>query len=110
MGKGLGLADDGVYIGGEYSEGITPATPTDAEIAMAATCSRAIADMAEERGFASAAATTPLYARYDIVTGADGPLVIEAELFEPSYFVETAPGSVERVVDAMMGRLELIRR
>lgn len=52
----------------------------------------------------------PLYARHDIVTGANGPMVIEAKLFEPSYFVETAPGSVERVVHAMVPRLERIRR
>jgi len=105
--KGRILADDGGYIGGEYTEDITPATPTAAEIEMAAACSRAIAEIAQERGFASEAATTPLYARYDIVTGANGPMIIEAELFEPSYFVETAPGSVERAVDAMVARLEL---
>ena len=106
--KGRILADDGGYVGGEYAEDITPATPTEAEVEMAATCSKAIAAIAEERGFASADATTPLYARYDIVTGADGPMVIEAELFEPSYFLETAPGSVERVVDAMVARLDSV--
>jgi glutathione synthase/RimK-type ligase-like ATP-grasp enzyme len=103
--KGRILGDDGGYHGGEYTEDITPATPTDAEVEMAARCSRAIAQIAEERGFASADATTPLYARYDMVTGADGPMVIEAELFEPSYYVGMAPGSLERVVDAMVARL-----
>jgi hypothetical protein len=104
--KGRILADDGGYLGGEYAEDITPAAPTEGEVEMAARCSRAIAEIAEERGFATPDATTPLYARYDIVTGAAGPMVIEAELFEPSYFVETAPGSVERVVDAMVARLK----
>jgi len=108
--KGRILADDGGYFGGEYNEDIRPATPTDAEIELAAQCSRAIAAIATERGFASPASTTPLYARYDIVTGASGPMVIETELFEPSYFVETAPGSLERVVDAMVRRLELVAR
>ncbi len=108
--KGRILADDGGYIGGEYTEDIRSATPTDAEIEMAGRCSRAIAEIAEVRGFAGPDAATPLYARYDIVTGADGPLIIEAELFEPSYFVETAPGSVERVVDAMVGRLGRVHR
>jgi glutathione synthase/RimK-type ligase-like ATP-grasp enzyme len=103
--KGRILADDGGYVGGEYHEDITPVTPSAGEVEMATRCSHAIAEIAEERGFASADATTPLYARYDIVTGADGPMVIEAELFEPSYFVETAPGSVVRVVDAMVRRL-----
>ena len=106
--KGRILGDDGGYHGGEYNEDIHPATPTDAEIQLAAQCSRAIAAIATERGFASAASTTPLYARYDIVTGVSGPMVIEAELFEPSYYVATAPGSLERVVDAMMRRLELV--
>jgi len=108
--KGRILADDGGYVGGEYTEDITPATPTGVEVEMAARCSRAIAEIAQERGFASTDSTTPLYARYDIVTGAVGPLVIEAELFEPSYFVETAPGSVARVVDAMVARLERVCR
>ena len=108
--KGRILGDDGGYHGGEYNEDIRPATPTDAEIQLAAQCSRAIAAIATERGFASAASTTPLYARYDIVTGASGPMVIEAELFEPSYYVATAPGSLERVVDAMVRRLELVAR
>ena len=108
--KGRILGDDGGYHGGEYNEDIRPATPTDAEIQRAAQCSRAIAAIATERGFASAASTTPLYARYDIVTGASGPMVIEAELFEPSYYVATAPGSLERVVDAMVRRLELVAR
>ena len=108
--KGRILGDDGGYHGGEYNEDIRPATPSDAEIELAAQCSRAIAAIATERGFASAASTTPLYARYDIVTGASGPMVIEAELFEPSYYVATAPGSLERVVDAMVRRLELVAR
>lgn len=103
--KGRILADDGGYFGGVYDEVITPVTPSDAEIAMAQRCSEAIARIAEKRGWALGANTTPLYARYDIVTGAGGPMVIEAELFEPSYFVEAAPGSVERAVDAIVGRL-----
>jgi hypothetical protein len=103
--KGPILAEDGGYLGGEYSEDITPAMPSEAEIELAWRCSRAIATIAAERGWALGANTTPLYARYDIVTGNDRPMVIEAELFEPSYFVESAPGIVERVVDVMVGRL-----
>ena len=103
--KGRILAEDGGYLGGEYTEDITPATPTDAEVGLAWRCSRAIARIAEERGWAMGANTTPLYARYDVVTGSAGPMIIEAELFEPSYFVHTAPGSVERAVDAMLERL-----
>ena len=103
--KGPILAEDGGYLGGVYDEVITPVTPSDAEIELAWRCSRAIARSPRSAGWALGANTTPLYARYDVVTGADGPMVIEAELFEPSYFVETAPGSVERVVEAMVGRV-----
>jgi len=102
--KGPILAEGGGYLGGEYSEDITPVTPSEAEIALAWRCSRAVATIAEERGWTLGANTTPLYARYDIVTGSGGLMVIEAELFEPSYFVEAAPGSAERVVDAILGR------
>ncbi len=83
-------------------------TPSEAEIELAWRCSRAVAEIAEERGWALGANTMPLYARYDVVTGTKGPMVIEAELFEPSYFVETAPGSVERVVDAMVRRVDSV--
>jgi glutathione synthase/RimK-type ligase-like ATP-grasp enzyme len=107
--KGRILADDGGYEGGVYNEDITPVTPSDAEVELATRCSEAIATIAEERGWALGGCATPLYARYDVVTGARGPMVIEAELFEPSYFVDTAPGSVERAVDAMVGRLESVR-
>jgi hypothetical protein len=108
--KGAILAEDGGYLGGEYSEDIRAETPTDAEIEVAGQCSRAIAAIATERGFSVGEGATPLYARYDIVTSASGPMVIEAELFEPSYFLEMAEGSVERVVGAMMRRLEVLRR
>jgi glutathione synthase/RimK-type ligase-like ATP-grasp enzyme len=100
--KGRILGDDGGFHGGEYSEDITPASPTDAEIEMAAQCGRAVAAVATERGWDTVAQSGPLYARYDIVTSAEyGPLVMEAELFEPSYFVDTAPASVERAVRAI---------
>ena len=104
--KGAILADDGGYIGGEYAEDIAAATPTEAEIELAATCSRAIAGISAGRGWGCNASATPLYARYDVVTGAGGPLLLEAELFEPSYFLETAPGSAERAVRAMVGRVK----
>lgn len=103
--KGPILGEDGGYRGGVYDEVITPATPSDAEIELAWRCSRAIAQIAEQRGWALGANTTPLYARYDIVTSTNKPMLIEAELFEPSYFVDYAPGSAARAVDAMVARL-----
>ena len=106
--KGPILAGDGGYLGGEYTEHIASATPTDAEIDAATRCSQAITQVVAFSGFAAEADATPLYARYDLVTGADGPLIIEAELFEPSYFLEVVPGSVTRAVDAMVARFDTL--
>jgi len=106
--KGAILADDGGYIGGEYDEVIAGVTPTDAEIELATRCGRVIAEISAERGWGSDESATPLYARYDVVTGADGPLLLEAELFEPSYFLETAEGACERAVAAMVRRIATV--
>lgn len=48
----------------------------------------------------------PLYARVDMVAGDDGaPLVMELEAVEPRLYHELAPGTVERLADAVVGRL-----
>jgi hypothetical protein len=48
----------------------------------------------------------PLYGRIDVIEDATfGPLLLEAELFEPSFFVEISPGAAERFADAVVGRL-----
>lgn len=47
-----------------------------------------------------------LYARVDLVTGADGsPLVIEVELTEPYLFLALADGGAGRLVDAIAARI-----
>ena len=47
-----------------------------------------------------------LYARVDLVTGADGsPLVIEIELAEPYLFLVLADGGAGRLVDAVAARI-----
>ncbi|MDQ0713165.1 glutathione synthase/RimK-type ligase-like ATP-grasp enzyme [Streptomyces luteogriseus] len=44
-----------------------------------------------------------LYARVDLVTGPDGePCVMELELIEPNLFLHLHPGSVPRVVEAVL--------
>ncbi|HUR16770.1 MAG TPA: hypothetical protein VMZ33_05760 [Candidatus Limnocylindrales bacterium] len=46
-----------------------------------------------------------LYARVDMVPGPDGsPLLMELELTEPSLFMSTTPGTVERFADAIAAR------
>jgi hypothetical protein len=48
----------------------------------------------------------PLYARVDLVPGADGePVLIELELTEPSLFLTTDPGAAARVAAAVAARL-----
>lgn len=48
----------------------------------------------------------PLYARVDLVPGADSaPIVIEVEMAEPSFFFHTAEGSAQRFADAVIARL-----
>jgi hypothetical protein len=46
-----------------------------------------------------------LYARIDLLPGPDGPLLVEAELTEPSLFFEHGPGSAERLAEAILRRL-----
>ena len=46
-----------------------------------------------------------LYARIDLVPGADGrPILIEAELAEPALFLSYAPGSADRLAAAIVTR------
>ena len=48
----------------------------------------------------------PLYARVDLVPGADGePVLIELELTEPSLFLSTDPGAAARVAAAIAARV-----
>jgi hypothetical protein len=50
----------------------------------------------------------PLYARLDLVETNEGPALLEAELFEPSYFVHTAPASEARFASAVLARLSML--
>ncbi|GJM44514.1 MAG: hypothetical protein DHS20C21_13560 [Gemmatimonadota bacterium] len=62
---------------------------------------------AEETLAAAAAATsaTFTYARVDGVRTAEGFLLMELEVLDPSLYLEQAPGSVERARDAILARL-----
>jgi glutathione synthase/RimK-type ligase-like ATP-grasp enzyme len=70
-------------------EDIERAEPTEAE--------RALAD----RALGACPSNNLLLARVDIVQGADGPVVLEVELTEPSLFLGYAPGATERFADAI---------
>lgn len=74
---------------------ITPRTPSAPELALA------------RQALAAVPFDAPLlYARVDLVAGPDGaPLVIELELAEPSLFLATADGAVERLAAAVAARV-----
>ena len=106
--KGPILAEGGGFLGGRYTENITPATPSNAEIALVTHASGAIATLVDHTncdasGFCE---RSPLYARFDVVEGEDGPLLLEAELFEPAYFLSTSPGAAERFAAAVARRVQ----
>jgi hypothetical protein len=48
---------------------------------------------------------SPLYARVDLLPSADGPVLVELELTEPSLFLDHADGAAERFAGAIAGRL-----
>lgn len=75
---------------------ITPRTPSAAELDMA----RRVLDVIP------GGTKQLLYARVDLIPGADGtPTLVELELTEPSLFFRHAPGSAERMADAILQRL-----
>ena len=97
--KGPLLAEGGGLIGGSYQEVITPATPTDAELA----CAEAVLDAYAR---VSGVSEPLLYSRVDLVTGDDGaPLLLELELIEPSLFLPVAPAAADRLASAIERRL-----
>jgi hypothetical protein len=52
---------------------------------------------------------TPLYARVDLVPGADGsPVLLELEVTEPALYLAFAPGSAERLAGAILGCLQSV--
>jgi glutathione synthase/RimK-type ligase-like ATP-grasp enzyme len=76
-------------------EDVAPATPGEAELAVARAALAAVPGGAGDL----------LYARVDLVPGPAGPLVIELELVEPSLFLAHAPGGAERLAGEIAARL-----
>ncbi|MEZ5372236.1 MAG: hypothetical protein R2704_05790 [Microthrixaceae bacterium] len=78
-------------------EQITPTTASARELDVGA---RSLAAVPETD-------TAPLYARVDLLPGDDGvPMVLEVELAEPSLFLDHHPPSVDRLAQAILGRLD----
>lgn len=86
---------DGPYegdVGLFKPEAITPATATEAELALGKAALDAVAG------------EPPLYARVDVIGGEDDLLLLELELAEPSLFFAHAEGASERMAAAIAER------
>lgn len=104
IGKGPLLALGGGLLGDAYEETITVAQAPDDERSLAGVALGVVDRIFAERGVSRGCAL--LYARVDIARDADDrPLLMELELFEPSYFLDLAPGAERLFVDAVMARL-----
>lgn len=86
------LRDEKLFI----PENITPRQADPAEIELAG---RVLAELT--KGLAAPL----LYARIDLLPGTDGPVVVEAELTEPTLFFEHSAGAADRFAAALAGRL-----
>ncbi len=99
------LAEGGALVGGEYREEITAIVAPDDVLAVVTIASTAATKIARERGWL-AVNEELLYGRYDVVRLDDGsPALLEAELFEPCFFLPTDSESPRRFVDAVIRRL-----
>lgn len=104
LSKGPILDLGGGLLGGVYAEQIDTAEATAAQLALADRAMSVMTALFLGRGISESDAT-PLYARLDMVETAAGPALLEAELFEPSYFVDTADASEHRFAAAVLARL-----
>lgn len=99
------LAEGGALVGGEYREEITAIVAPDDVLAVVEVASIAVTTIARERGWL-ADNEELLYGRYDVIRLDDGsPVLLEAELFEPCFFLPTDSEAPRRFVDAVSRRL-----
>lgn len=104
IGKGPLLALGGGLRGEQYQESIVKAHAPDDERALGRQALAVVERIFTDRGLAHVCPL--LYARVDIARDAqDRPLLMELELFEPSYFLDLAPGAERLFVDCVMARL-----
>lgn len=99
--KGPILAPDGALVGGSYRERLAVADAPAAARHVGEQVLQAVAELGatHHRG----RAWTPLlYARVDVVDDDGVARVLEAELMEPSYFLDHAPGAAERFSDVVV--------
>lgn len=94
----------GTLLGGSYREAITAADPTPAQREATMAAVDVVASIAAHKRWLSDDEPL-LYGRYDLVSLNDGTeALLEAELFEPSFFLDTDPDSPARFVEAVRRR------
>ena len=100
------LAEDGALVGGAYREEISRVdAPDDVQLVVRA-ASNAATSIAHERGWIGAHEQL-LYGRYDVIRLDDGtPVLLEAELFEPCFFLTTDGKAASRFVEAVRRRID----
>jgi len=103
--KGPILSLGGGLRGGSYRETISACQPTTDELALAESASAVVAAIAGSWACGCRGVTPLLYSRYDVVEAEQAPLLLEAELFEPSLFLSSASGSARRLAEAVAARL-----
>lgn len=104
LNKGPILALGGGLVGGTYTEDVHGIQVDAADRALADATMTAVHHVGRSLGLSDADAV-PLYARIDVASSDVGPVLLEAELFEPSYFLPTAPGAEHAFVAAVLERL-----
>jgi len=100
--KGPILAAGGGLLGGDYSEIITPVTATAEQLSVATAASSATQRWCRDHLGLDAPL---LYGRFDLVRLDDGSeALLEAELFEPSFFLWVDPDAAGRFREAVLAR------
>lgn len=95
--KGALLAEGGALIGGVYQENPQLVEASEAELAFAGQVMDAVAEVT--------GLGLPLYARIDTVSTDQGILLLEAELFEPSFWLEMVPHATQALAQAVIARV-----
>lgn len=99
--KGPILVPGAEFVEGLYrEEDIGPRTASRAELDVAAAALDAVASAVP-----GMSRRDLLYARVDVAPLHGGPVVLELELVEPSFFCTTDPGAAERAADAIAAAL-----
>ena len=99
------LDQDGALVGGTYREEISAVLAPDDVLEVVRDAATASLSIARENGWIGESDEL-LYGRYDVIRRDDGsPALLEAELFEPCFFLSTDPDAANRFVQAVIARL-----